>query len=243
MTLVDVTQTNPSQKDYIVYSHINKKNRKQYIGWTSHSIEKRWLNHLKCVENGSQTLFHNAIRKWGFSDDVWEHEILETFFTRDDAKAAERLWIARRNSYAYEAHGHGYNMTIGGDGAVGYIFSDEAKKKSSEAHKGLKKTREHCQRLSIANRGKKRSKETCLRIGLSKLGKGTKHSIESIQKIRLNQPNRRKVQQLSLNGLVLNVFQSISDAQRETGVPATNIVKCCKGLLKTAGKFRWIYLT
>ncbi len=36
-------------------------------------------------------------------------------------------------------------------------------------------------------------------------------------------------------------FYSIRQAARETGIPQTNIVKCCKGTRKSAGGYTWKY--
>jgi group I intron endonuclease len=45
-------------------------------------------------------------------------------------------------------------------------------------------------------------------------------------------PHSKKIYCKELN----EYFQCISDAQRQYGIPATNITKCCKGRQKTAGK-------
>lgn len=46
---------------------------------------------------------------------------------------------------------------------------------------------------------------------------------------------------LSKNGEILNTYNSISDAEKETGIYNSNIVKCCKGERKTAGGYIWKY--
>ena len=49
----------------------------------------------------------------------------------------------------------------------------------------------------------------------------------------------KKVIQLDLNDNVLNEFESIKQAERETGVFATSISACCNGKRKSAGKYKW----
>ena len=49
----------------------------------------------------------------------------------------------------------------------------------------------------------------------------------------------KKVIQLDLNDNVLNVFKSIKQAERETGVLVTSISNCCNGRSKSAGGFKW----
>ena len=49
----------------------------------------------------------------------------------------------------------------------------------------------------------------------------------------------QKVVQLDLNNNVLNEFESIRQAERETGAPRTSISSCCNGKTKSAGGFKW----
>ena len=56
---------------------------------------------------------------------------------------------------------------------------------------------------------------------------------------RIAEKNSQKVIQLDLDDNVLNVFKSMVQAERETGVPHQNISSCCKGRRKSAGKYKW----
>ena len=49
----------------------------------------------------------------------------------------------------------------------------------------------------------------------------------------------KKVIQLDLNDNVLNEFESMRQAERETGIDATSISACCNGKRKSAGRFKW----
>ena len=49
----------------------------------------------------------------------------------------------------------------------------------------------------------------------------------------------KKVIQLDLNDNILNVFKSMRQAERETGIDATSISACCNGKRKSAGRFKW----
>ena len=50
------------------------------------------------------------------------------------------------------------------------------------------------------------------------------------------------VEQLDVNGNIVNVFYGISEAQRITGIDRPNICKCLKGKTKTAGGYKWKYV-
>ena len=49
----------------------------------------------------------------------------------------------------------------------------------------------------------------------------------------------KKVIQLDLNDNVLNEFESIKQAEQETGALARNISSCCNGKRKSAGGYKW----
>ena len=61
-------------------------------------------------------------------------------------------------------------------------------------------------------------------------GTRTKRAAEKLSK---------KVIQLDLNDNVLNEFESMRQAERETGVLVGNISSCCNGKTKSAGGYKW----
>lgn len=54
--------------------------------------------------------------------------------------------------------------------------------------------------------------------------------------------NSKKVAQYNKNGELIKVWESINKIQKELGLPATNICKCCKGKIKSLGGFIWKYV-
>ena len=48
------------------------------------------------------------------------------------------------------------------------------------------------------------------------------------------------VKQLSMDGELVNQFESIIQAQRATGILQPNISACLKGKRKHAGGYRWV---
>jgi hypothetical protein len=63
------------------------------------------------------------------------------------------------------------NKTYGGDGISGYVFSEETKKKLSEAHKGKTHSEESKRKMSEVNKGKTLSEEHKRKISEAKKGK------------------------------------------------------------------------
>lgn len=51
----------------------------------------------------------------------------------------------------------------------------------------------------------------------------------------------KEVQQFSKDGVLIKVFKSMSEAERETGVNHSYIARCCKGKCLSANGFVWRY--
>lgn len=107
-------------------------NGKHYIGLTTTSIEQRTRGHRTCAKSGDNKCLYNAIRKY---DMVESFELIEidTADTIEELCELEILYIHEYNSYYMNVRG--YNMTYGGEGTNGYVFTDEDKLKMSESVK------------------------------------------------------------------------------------------------------------
>ena len=51
----------------------------------------------------------------------------------------------------------------------------------------------------------------------------------------------KPILQFTKNGEFIRKWDSILDVERELGINQSNICQCCKGKLKSAGKFKWQY--
>ena len=94
---------------FVIYKH--SANNKSYIGYTKHTIEKRFQNHIAYANRGSDFVFHKAIRKYG--KECWTSETLATCESVTEARELEKRFIAEFGS---NVRGKGYNMTVGGEG-------------------------------------------------------------------------------------------------------------------------------
>ena len=92
----------------VVYEHISPSG-KHYIGITKRKAEVRW-NNGKGYE--SCTLFHNAIKKYGWEN--FQHKIILENISKSEAIYAEKYLIKW-----YKTHNLSYNLTDGGDGTLG----------------------------------------------------------------------------------------------------------------------------
>ena len=233
---------------YCVYVHVNKINGKRYIGITRTSLEKRWGKNGSGYRKNRQPKFYNAILKYGWEN--FEHVVLYSGLTKEEACSKEIELIAQ---YKTTDPKFGYNIQSGGQlGNKLRKFSDESKRKMSNAKKGKKLTEEHKKKISEGckghkpavfsdefiekqrklNTGKVMSEET--RKKISNTLHGIKRSRETINKIRRNNPNCIEVYCPEYK----MTFHSIKEASRYAGVHSSNIQKCLNGERKSTGKHK-----
>jgi hypothetical protein len=109
---------------YTIYKHTNLNNRKAYVGFTSSSMEERWIEHCyNALVYGSEYAFHRAIRKYGA--DCWTHEVLEVHPSKEKGASAEIRLIKEHKTYTCDYPDHGYNMTLGGESSKGLVWTLE----------------------------------------------------------------------------------------------------------------------
>jgi group I intron endonuclease len=144
----------------------------KYIGYTSHSLEKRWSQHISAAKTGYSQVLYNAIRKYGENSFS-----IESIYTHEDTKhlrdVMEPKFIEEYRTHV--KYGSGYNLTEGGEGCIGWIPTEETKKRISEATKGKKRSKETCERISKSKKGcqswmkgKKHTQEARMKMSLSK---------------------------------------------------------------------------
>ena len=149
----------------IIYCYTNKINGKKYIGQTIDE-KKRRIKFFNLKQRYGGRLIDNARKKYN-SSDYWDYDVLnrKQYLTEEDASfdldLLEIFYIDKFNSY-----NNGYNLTDGGgNGILGYKFSDEQKSNISKGLKGKYKGENHPffgkhhseqtkEKLSKANKGK-----------------------------------------------------------------------------------------
>lgn len=108
----------------------------------------------------------------------------------------------------------------------------------SEAKKGICHTEETKAKLSAINRGKHHTEEAKRKMSASHKGKTLSEEHKRKVALSLSKP----VIQMSLDNIMLNRYQSSGDASKDTGIERTSITRCCNGILKTAGGYKWKYV-
>lgn len=222
---------------FTIYKH-TVPNGKVYIGITSQKVENRWLCGKGYQHNQH---FTNAINKYGWEN--IKHEIIFQNLTKEEAEKKE---IELIEEYKSNNRKYGYNISNGGSVVrLGIKHTDETKKKISVACKGMKMPIEHSIKQSIRQKGKapiwclpyahseeaiEKRRQTIQKTGCLKgLQKGSKSA------------KARKVNMYDLSGKYIKTFGAFSEAQEETNVDYSSIVKVCQGKRKSAGGYFWQY--
>jgi group I intron endonuclease len=158
----------------LIYCIKNTINNKEYIGLTIRPLEHRWKQHI--YESNKKdswewnTPLGNAIKKYG--KDSFQVFVLEECSSEIELKQKEIQLIKERKSLATET---GYNLTLGGDGRMGYKLSEETKRKIGEGNIGKVMSNEAKEKMSVA--AKKRS------VGKLSPMNGKKHTDDALKKI------------------------------------------------------------
>lgn len=128
-----------------IYVIRNLMNGKVYVGQTK-DFAQRKASHLYCARKGLKRPLYDSIRKHG--EENFLFEILEKC-EPEHVNDREQHWVSHFDSSNLEK---GYNLTTGGN--QHFDFSKETRQKLSESHKGLPRSREHCENISKAKKGK-----------------------------------------------------------------------------------------
>ena len=131
----------------LVYCIENLVTRKRYIGVTTTSILVRWNAHVYRAMRGtkSRTALSCAIRKYGPGSFRIEEVASLEDRTLTELFELEKTLISELGTKVP----HGYNMTDGGDGTIGYSYTLEQR----EALRGRKHSDETRAKMSAARKG------------------------------------------------------------------------------------------
>lgn len=198
---------------YTVYRH-TAPNRKVYIGITCRDVERRWQNGKNYM---SSPHFNSAIQKYGWNNII--HEILFTGLTKEQAEKKEIELIAFHQSNNPQ---FGYNIESGGHACK---HSEETKRKISESNKGRKVFNRRCH----TEEEKKRVSEKL------------KGRTSPMKDKHWTEEQRAKVGIAIVCVETGEIFYSLKDAERKTGLDHCAISKVLKGTYKQTGGMHFEY--
>ena len=162
-------------QNYYVYLHVKEDDGTVF--YVGKGTKLRW-----CVSFSRTLHWKNTAKKHGVVCQIVAHNL-----TAEEALILEKKLIA---SYGRQDQKTGclVNLTDGGDGVVNYVWTEEHRKKISEAGMGRKHTDEFKQMVSKLHTGKVLSVETKKRISDARKGKPLS---EKQKQSLLNRGNKR----------------------------------------------------
>ena len=142
-----------TENNYLVY-RFTAPNGRCYIGQT-----KNFTRRIKKHQNDDGcTIFHRAIKKYGFEN--FTQEILIENLSVDESNYWEEFYIKELNTLSP----NGYNLRTGGKN---YIATAETRLRMSESRKGRVVSEETRLKISNSNKGKKRTDAEKLKMSES----------------------------------------------------------------------------
>lgn len=232
---------------------ITSPNNRIYIG-QSQDIEKRIEGYKKLQRCKNQTRLVRSFMKYGV--DNHQFDIIEEC-SSESLNIRELYW-----GLFYNTLESGLNCFLGGS-KIGKM-SEETKLKIGKSNIGKIKHSESNrinisdrmkgntnklgyvtsnktkEKMSVSHSGKIDSNETRTKKSESALGK-IKSDIHK-QRISNSHPTKKQVIQETLEGVKIELFISINEASRQTGVRVSDISACCNNKQKTAKGYRWKFL-
>lgn len=210
----------------LVYKITNDVNDKVYIGATHFSLDKRWKEHLRDSKKSSECNrpLYKAINEFG----ACHFNIFPIENCSDDILyEREKYWVEY-----YDAFNNGYNATYGGTGKLCVDYQ-----KIVDIYLNVKNEDTVAQILGVD----KGTVRTALREN--------NVEIASSGEVKRNN-NQKRIQMNSINGERIALFDSVYDAaqfisdtysEKSFQSALIHIIEVCRGLRKTAYKYKWCF--
>lgn len=209
-----------------IYKITNNINGKVYIGETTRTVQIRWNQHKTRVRNTQFTEYlYNAMRKYGIENFSVE-QIREC--PDEERFKIETEYITKFRSYVGFDDCNGYNLVLSQNGPAPILKQEVSNfwndgftvvQISERLHIDIKTVRHILRSVGV-------TEEMTLARRAEYAGR---HS-------------RKPVNQYSLEGELLNTFESASAAARYIGKGHGSICSSCTGRLLTAYNYIWQYV-
>ena len=244
---------------YQIYKITNQKNGMVYIG-SSIEVERRWRQHKEASINEKDHHYNYplmiAFREFGIAN--FTFEIIDTLPDYQAMIKAEHDWIVKENCVVP----NGYNQTHQTDSPLldPVIAKKMSDTKRAKYGKRVCEINENKNILEIWDSLAEAGEETGLdRFKISDVCNGKRlttgnrvfrfldeadNIIIPVEKVNQVQTNRitkasKKVVKMTLEGEILQVYDSIALAAADTGCDSSAISKVCRGQRNKCGGFKW----
>ena len=244
---------------YQIYKITNQKNGMVYIG-SSIEVERRWRQHKEASINEKDHHYNYplmiAFREFGIAN--FTFEVIDTLPDHQAMIKAEHDWIVKENCVVP----NGYNQTHQTDSplldpAIAKKMSDTKRTKYGKRVCEIDEDKNILEVWdSLAEAGEKTGLD---RFKISDVCNGKRlttgnrvfrfldeadNILIPVEKVNQVQTNRitkasKKVVKMTLEGEILQVYDSIALAAADTGCDSSAISKVCRGQRNKCGGFKW----
>lgn len=244
---------------YQIYKITNQKNGMVYIG-SSIEVERRWRQHKEASINEKDHHYNYplmiAFREFGIAN--FTFEVIDTLPDHQAMIKAEHDWIVKENCIVP----NGYNQTHQTDSPLldPVIAKKMSDTKRAKYGKRVCEIDENKNILevwgSLAEAGEKTGLD---RFKISDVCNGKRLTtgnrvfrfldeadnifipVEKVNQVQTNRITKasKKVVKMTLEGEILQVYDSIALAAADTGCDSSAISKVCKGQRNKCGGFKW----
>ena len=244
---------------YQIYKITNQKNGMVYIG-SSIEVERRWRQHKEASINEKDHHYNYplmiAFREFGIAN--FTFEVIDTLPDHQAMIKAEHDWIVKENCVVP----NGYNQTYQTDSplldpAIAKKMSDTKRVKYGKRVCEIDENKNILEIWdSLAEAGEKTGLD---RFKISDVCNGKRlttgnrvfrfldeadNILIPVEKVNQVQANRitkasKKVVKMTLEGEILQVYDSIALAAADTGCDSSAISKVCRGQRNKCGGFKW----
>ena len=203
-----------------IYSLIDPiTNEVRYVGKT-YNPEKRYKQHIYKSKIGKT---HR---------DFWIQKLIKIGqkpIINVIEECNEENWMVREQYYI-SMYDNLTNLTNGGEGTHGYTPSKETIEKIKLSNTGKKRSDEFKKAAGLRRLGAKHNDKTKKLMSSKRLGKAI-HSEGHKNKLKI------KVKQLDLDGNLIKIWNSVSEATKE--YPNVKISECINNKRKTSLGYKW----
>ena len=225
-----------------IYCITNKVNGKQYVGQTTQTIERRFIQHRSDARTGRRnSIIHNAIRKYG--EENFTTEEIDSASSIDELCEKEIYWIAKLNTLTP----NGYNLTEGGEGGDTWLLLPEDKKEKIRRDVSLRVSGKNNYWYGSSRKnelnpmyGRKHTEETKELIAEKATGRPVsqstrkKHSTNNTGK---GNPKARAIICLTNN----KVYDTAKEASLELNVSRASISSICNNKMKECKGYTFMF--
>lgn len=220
-----------------IYKIINIINGKIYIGsaFCVGGIKRRWVVHKSSLNRHRHhnKYLQSAWIKYGSENFIFE--VVEIINRVEDVLSREQYYIDFYESYNDKI---GYNICKNASAPMlGIKHSEESKKKIGDSSKGNK----YSLGFKHSEETKKLMSEAKLNESLETRVKRSKSLIGNKNSLGVIPVNIKSVKQLDKDNNLIKIWRTITEAQNNLNICASNIVNVCQGKRKTCGGFKWEY--